>query len=64
MTDLSNSRILIVDDTVFYLDNLVSILSDNYQVSVARSGEEALEEIETIRPDLILLDIMMPGMNG
>src|SRR5262245_37977638 len=64
MKDLSESRILIVDDTRANLDVLVGALRDRYRLSVAISGEGALRIIRNTPPDLILLDIMMPGMDG
>ncbi len=64
MTDLSNSMVLVVDDTEANIDILVETLGDDYDVSVAIDGESALESVESEAPDLILLDIMMPGMDG
>jgi putative two-component system response regulator len=64
MKDLSDSRILIVDDTRANLDVLVGALQDRYRLSIALSGEGALRIIQNNPPDLILLDIMMPGMDG
>ena len=58
-------RILIVDDEPFNLDLLEQELRDlGYDVERARDGVEALARAESYRPDLILLDYMMPGMNG
>lgn len=59
-----NSRILIVDDTRANIDVLVAALRDRYRISVATSGPAALAFARSNPPDLILLDIMMPGMNG
>ncbi|MER3423418.1 MAG: Fis family transcriptional regulator, partial [Nitrospiraceae bacterium] len=57
--------ILIVDDEVSILNSLSPILEDEgYQVMVAKSGEEALRIIASEPPDLLLLDIWMPGMDG
>ncbi len=56
--------ILVVDDTETNIDILVDALEDVYEVSVAMDGESALEIVESNPPDLILLDIMMPGMDG
>jgi len=56
--------ILIVDDEKSNLALLNKILAPKYTVRVARSGEEALEQIAECVPDLILLDIVMPGMSG
>jgi class 3 adenylate cyclase len=59
------AKILVVDDTA----NNVKLLKDlltvrGYAVVTASSGSEGLEQIEKERPDLVLLDVMMPGMNG
>ncbi|WP_235890016.1 HD domain-containing phosphohydrolase [Maribrevibacterium harenarium] len=62
--DIAPRTILVVDDMADNIDILRSILSHHYQVRVAKSGEQALAQIEKKAPDLILLDIMMPGMNG
>ncbi len=57
--------ILIVDDNVHNLQVLGNILqSSGYNIAVAERGEDALNFIEKKRPDLILLDIVMPGMDG
>lgn len=64
MKKLSECTVLIVDDTEENLDILVEALADNYEVSVAMDGETALESIEMELPDIILLDIIMPGMDG
>lgn len=64
MVEVSRSRILVVDDTKINVDILVEALSDEYDVSVAIDGATALTLAEQIRPDLILLDIMMPDMDG
>ena len=55
--------ILIVDDDPDVLDSLKRILRVNeYRVFTASNGEECLEKVNEHNPDLILLDIMMPGM--
>ncbi|MDC1067581.1 response regulator [Candidatus Kapabacteria bacterium] len=58
-----NSRILIVDDTPENIDVLGNILKD-YKKSVALNGKKAIKIANEKSPDLILLDIMMPGMDG
>jgi len=61
---IMNQRILIVDDTPENIDVLIEVLSD-YKRSVATNGEKALQIARSDNPpDLILLDIMMPGMDG
>ena len=56
--------ILIVDDEPSNLHVLVEGLLTDYDVRISTSGEQALVFVESTRPDLILLDIMMPGMDG
>lgn len=56
--------VLIVDDTEANVSLLEAILSDEYITRSASSGSEALEIANRTQPDLILLDIMMPDMNG
>lgn len=56
--------ILVVDDESANLRVLKQILQDEYQLSFAKSGQEALRLVGQKRPDLILLDIMMPDMTG
>jgi two-component system nitrogen regulation response regulator NtrX len=58
-------KILVVDDEKSILHSLRGALEDeDYQVSLAASGEEALAEVQRDLPDLILLDIWMPGIDG
>lgn len=58
-------RVLIVDDEAFYIKVLVELLSPDYQVTLAKSGEQALKLLSGgPLPDLILLDVLMPGMDG
>lgn len=59
------SRILVVDDTPDSLTLLVSILkAQDYDVRAATSGEQALRAVSASRPDLVLLDVSMPDMDG
>jgi sigma-B regulation protein RsbU (phosphoserine phosphatase) len=62
--DLSESRILIVDDVKANVDVLVHALKDDYKLSVALDGAAALRSVERNPPDLVLLDILMPGLDG
>ncbi|MDH5355395.1 MAG: response regulator [Gammaproteobacteria bacterium] len=56
--------ILVVDDTPLNLAVLTGMLEDQYTILTACNGEEALAVVEQTPPDLILLDIMMPGLSG
>ena len=56
--------ILLVDDEPANLDILRELLSDTYQVLVARDGETAIALAERRQPNLILMDVMMPGIDG
>jgi class 3 adenylate cyclase len=58
-------RVLVVDDTPHNVKLLADLLSARgYAVQTAASGEQALERIATQAPDLVLLDVMMPGLSG
>ncbi len=56
--------ILIVDDVDFNVDLLVQILEDDYNLIVAKDGAQAVALTEQTKPDLILMDIAMPIMDG
>jgi len=59
------ARVLIVDDEANIVISLEFLMVQaGYAVAVARNGNEAIEQIERFRPDLVLLDVMLPGING
>src|SRR5690349_13726343 len=59
------STVLIVDDDLTARETLVAMLEgERYHLQVAKDGTQALHMLEQIQPDLILLDVMMPGMDG
>ena len=59
------SRVLIVDDEYIGRQTLESILEgEDYELEMAENGPQALEKAKKLLPDVILLDIMMPGMTG
>ena len=64
MKALNECNILIVDDTRINLEILIEILGDHYEISVATTGASALKMANAFEYDLILLDIMMPEMDG
>ena len=57
-------KILVVDDAEFNRDLVVQLLQDEYQMLVAVNGAEAVEKTELEKPDLILMDLGMPVMDG
>ena len=58
-------KVLVVDDSATDLENLVGICSTaGYAVITATSGTEALDKVKSETPDAVLLDVIMPGMNG
>lgn len=61
---MKNKTILVVDDTETNIDILLELLSDRYDIVVALDGESALDIVQEENIDLILLDIMMPDMDG
>ena len=65
MTETNTDRLLLVDDNPTNLQVLFGALEDEgYELLIAQSGEEALEIAHAAKPQLILLDINMPGMDG
>ena len=59
------SIVLIVDDDVTARETLIAMLEgEGYDLQVAKDGIQALQMLEQLQPDLILLDVMMPGMDG
>jgi two-component system sensor histidine kinase/response regulator len=61
---MKRQTVLIVDDVPANIDILSESLGDDYELFFATSGYEALDLVRAEKPDLILLDIMMPGMDG
>lgn len=61
---MNQARILLVDDEATNLKVLRNVLQDQYQLMFAKHGDEALQLAAEHKPDLILLDVMMPGKTG
>jgi len=58
-------KIMIVDDEESLVELVKGILEEEgFEVITAYSGQECLEKLKTVKPDLILMDMMMPGMSG
>ncbi|MCQ3978851.1 MAG: DNA-binding response regulator, partial [Anaerolineae bacterium] len=62
--EVTVSRVLVVDDDVEVAKSIEASLRKQYQVYVVYSGIEAIKEARRHRPDLIVLDVVMPGMDG
>ena len=62
-TDVTK-KILIIDDSIEHIKILIALLEHQYDVYFAKSGKQGLELLPSINPDLILLDIVMPEMDG
>lgn len=62
---MGKKRILVVDDEPDFLEVItVRLEANDYEVITACDGKEALEKIKTEKPDAVLLDILMPGIDG
>ena len=60
----SSKKVLIVDDESAIRDSLSLLLKHNFQVTTASDGQEAIDLMESLEPDLVLLDVMMPKLDG
>jgi two-component system, sporulation sensor kinase E len=58
------NKILVVDDEIINVDLITAILEIDYEIIKAYNGKEALQKIDSFNPDIVLLDIMMPVMDG
>ena len=62
---MANEKILVVDDDTNICELLrLYLTKEGYQVTVANDGEEGLEKFNAVKPDMVLLDVMMPRMDG
>ena len=62
---MAESTVLVVDDEPLILEFLTeNLLADDFSVLTAGSGEEAIELLGASRPDVVLLDVVLPGMSG
>lgn len=62
--DIRKHTVMLIEDSEADMDALVECLGDTYKVIVATDGETAIQEVKTRLPDIILLDIMMPVIDG
>jgi two-component system phosphate regulon response regulator PhoB len=64
-TTTSRLRVLIIEDEADLVDSLVyNLQREGYDTIVARDGQEGLRKAQTLLPDLVLLDVMLPGLSG
>jgi len=62
---MDRKKILVVDDELEFLNMIkLRLEANDYEVMVASDGKEALDKIKKHKPDAVLLDILLPGMNG
>ena len=61
---MDRKKILVVDDAEFNRDLIIQLLSDEYDILEAVDGAEGVDKAEQFRPDLILMDLGMPVMDG
>jgi len=65
MMKIKDTKILVVDDDPFILDIYVMEFKEQgFQIETATDGKTALEKIEIVKPDIVLLDVVMPKMDG
>ena len=57
-------KVLVVDDEALHIQNIYELLKDDYEVYMATDGRTALEVTRDLQPDLVLLDVVMPSMDG
>ncbi len=58
------NKILVIDDEIGPRESLRILFKDNYDVLVAGNGEEGIQAVKNSPPDLVILDLKMPGMDG
>lgn len=62
---MNNKKILVVEDDEFLFDAYrLKLEKENFEVAIAHDGEECLKLVNSFKPDLIILDIVMPKMDG
>jgi CheY-like chemotaxis protein len=58
------TRVLVVDDNPINIEIVTEALEDDFQILPASNADEALELVERFQPRIVLLDVMLPGMDG
>lgn len=61
---MKRSTVLIVDDESYIREFLAQILSEHFRIAFAKNGDEAIETAKSVQPDIVVLDVLMPGQDG
>ena len=61
---MAKKKILIIEDEQGMIDSLIILLKSEYEVESANNGREGLEKVAAFKPDLVILDLLMPEKNG
>lgn len=61
---MKRSTVLIVDDESYIREFLAQILSEHFRIAFAKNGKEVVETAKSVQPDIVVLDVLMPGQNG
>jgi two-component system alkaline phosphatase synthesis response regulator PhoP len=65
LIELNNKKVLVVDDEPDIREIIsFNLVKEGYEIETAKNGSEALSKVSSFKPDLVVLDIMMPGMDG
>lgn len=61
---MAKKKVLIIEDDQAMIDSLTILLKNNYEVDSAKDGNEGLEKLASFKPDLVILDLLMPERDG
>jgi putative two-component system response regulator len=61
---MAKKKILIIEDDAAIVDSLVALLKNEYETDTAKNGNEGLDKVASFKPDLVILDLLMPERDG
>ncbi len=65
LQDLNMQRVLVVDDSTFSRSTVLRTLGkDNYEIEIAKDGQEGFQKVQEFNPDIVISDLLMPIMDG